>query len=246
MVEPHSGAPKHSTARASQTKTALAGLDESKEEDRFAVVKLRFELPHTNYLYAFSRAHPEILTVITATQQLDPGRVLAELELIEPSPSDHVEEMQRLHGVVSVSRLGPVGPRTRYQGVAEKPAYLVLADELEVLCRYPRLVQNGEHTIEVASRVSQVRRLVRGLRDLSPQVVIGAFGRDRMRTVPPTLTPRQDALLHQALAVGYFDVPRRISLTGLARKLGRSNSSVSQALALVEKALVVSSVGRFE
>jgi HTH DNA binding domain len=222
---------------------AFHGPGEPKE-DRFAVVKLRFELPHTNFLYTFSRAHPEILIVITATQQLDPGRVLAELDLVEPSPTDHSEELQHLRGVFSATRLGPIGPRTRYQGTAEKPAYLVLADELEVLCRYPRIVQNGEHAIEVASRVSQLRKLVLELRDLSSQVVVGAFGRERMRTLPAALTPRQDALLHQALAAGYFDVPRGISLTGLARKLGRSKSSVSQALALIEKQLIESSVAR--
>jgi hypothetical protein len=200
-------------------------------------VRLRFEIPHTNYLYPFSRAHPEMLMELTATQGLSGDRVLAELDLIEPNPADRTEEMRKLPGVVSVSRLGPVGPRTRYQGTAEKPSYLVLTDELEVLCRYPRIVLNGESTIEVASRVSQLRKLVKALRQLSPEVTVVAFGRDRMQTSPPSLTPPQSALLHEALAAGYFDVPRRVSLTEFARRRGRSKSTTSRALAVIEKAL---------
>lgn len=201
-------------------------------------MRLRFELPHTLYLYPFSRAHPDILLELTATQNLSGNRVLAELDLIEPNPEDRTEEMRRLPGVISVARLGPVGPRTRYQGIGEKPSYLVLADELEVLCRYPRFVQNGEHTIEVASRVSQLRKLVKELRELSPEVTLTAFGRDRMRTSPLSLTPHQNALLHEALAAGYYDVPRRVSLTAFALSRGRSKSTTSRSLAVIEKALV--------
>ena len=224
------------------TPRPFAGPNKSTEENRFAIVRIRFEIPHTLYLYPFSRAHPEIVIELTATQNLSRDRVLAEFDLIEPNPADHTDGMRSLSGVVSISRLAPVGPRTRYQAVAAKPSYLVLVDELEVLCRYPRLVQNGEHTIEVASRVAQLRTLVTELRQLSPDVTVIAFGRDRMRTSPLSLTPRQHALLHEALAAGYYDVPRRVSLTEFARRRGRSKSTTSRALATIEKALAEGSV----
>lgn len=244
MVEPRSGLPRQRTVESLQVRPAFALPSVTRERERFAVVKIRFEIPHHLYLYQFSHAHPEILIELTATQELSENRVLAELELFESNPVDHTEEMQSLPGVISVSRLGPIGPRTRYQGIAEKPSYLVLADELEVLFRYPRVVQNGEQTIEVASRVSQLRKLVDALRQLSPEVRVMAFGRDRMRTCPPSLTPQQDALLHQALAAGYFDVPRRISLTEFARKRGRSKSSTSRTIAIIEKELAQSALQR--
>jgi hypothetical protein len=244
VVERRSGPRRHRTPAAAHLSSVPADPGESIGTDHFAVVKIRFELPHTHYLYPFSRAHPDMLIVITATQNLSENRVLAELELVEASPSDRQSEMEALKGVISVSRLGPVGPHTRIQGIAERPSFLVLADQLEVLCRYPRFVRNGEHTMEVASRVSQLRKLVHGLRAISPEVTIAAFGRDRMRTIPPSLTTRQSALLHQALAAGYFDVPRRISLTGFAHQLGRSKSSMSRALALIEKTLAEGTVAR--
>lgn len=213
-----------------------------KEKDLFAVVKLRFEIPKTVYLYPFSRAHPALLVIVNAAQILPEGRVLAEFDILGSTDSDYADELRGLSGVFSASRLSPVGPRTRYQAVAELPSYLVLANELEVLCRYPRFVQNGEYTVEAAARTSQIRSLVEGLRRLSREVSVLSFGRDPMRTCPPSLTPRQNTLLHQALAAGYFDVPRRISLTEFARELGRSKSSMSRALAVIERTLAESTL----
>ena len=114
---------------------------------------------------------------------------------------------------------------------------------METLLRYPRFIQNGEYTVEAAAPVTQIRRLIQELRRISKAVEVLRFGRDRMRTYPPTLTARQNSLLHQALAAGYFDVPRRISLTRFAKRLGRSKSGLSEALALVEQKLAEASRG---
>ncbi|HTT25710.1 MAG TPA: helix-turn-helix domain-containing protein, partial [Thermoplasmata archaeon] len=54
----------------------------------------------------------------------------------------------------------------------------------------------------------------------------------------PVLTPSQRTLLLQAVAAGYFDVPRRTSLTRLASRLAKSKSTVSEMLAIVEHKLV--------
>jgi predicted DNA binding protein len=51
------------------------------------------------------------------------------------------------------------------------------------------------------------------------------------------LTSIQRALFRQALALGYFEVPRRITLTQLAHKVSRNKSSVSTTLATVERKL---------
>lgn len=144
--------------------------------------------------------------------------------------------------MVSVARLGAVGPRTRYQAILQQPEFHRLASELHALLRYPALFENGLYTVEVAARVTQLRKLIEELRHICRSVQVLRFGRDRMRTCPPTLSEAQHALLHRALAAGYFEVPRRITLTEFAKKLGRSKSAVSQALALVERELAESSV----
>jgi hypothetical protein len=54
------------------------------------------------------------------------------------------------------------------------------------------------------------------------------------------MTPRQQEILQRALAAGYFDVPRRISLTELAVRIGVATSTLSVTLAVIEKKIVES------
>jgi predicted DNA binding protein len=56
------------------------------------------------------------------------------------------------------------------------------------------------------------------------------------------LTEIQQQLLSQAMAAGYFAVPRGITLTDLARRLDRSKSAVSEAIAIIEKKLLESAL----
>jgi predicted DNA binding protein len=204
------------------------------------VVKVRFEVPRGAPYYRVSREFPEQVAEVTATYRLPNGLDRIELEIVGSQSADSVAALRREPGVVSVSRLATLGPLARFHMVAETAPIHLLERELAVLIRYPILVQDGMITIEVAGRVVQLQKLIEELRRSYPFVEVLRFGRDRMRTVPDSLTPKQYALLHQALAAGYFDVPRRISLTQLAENIGKSKSSVSSGLALVEKKLVES------
>jgi predicted DNA binding protein len=205
------------------------------------VVRLRFEVPHETSTYLFTHAHPECVLNVIAAQTLSPGRMLSNIEIVAQEGRDYSADLSRVRGIESAARLGPVGPRVRYQIIIQEPSYISLANEHETLLRFPRMVQDGIYTVEVAARVSQLRSLIEGLRRISEKVELVRFGRDLMYTCPPTLSDRQYALLHLALAAGYFDVPRRITLSRLADRLHRSKSSVSQALALIEKVLAESS-----
>jgi predicted DNA binding protein len=56
------------------------------------------------------------------------------------------------------------------------------------------------------------------------------------------LTEAQQQLLTEAMAAGYFAVPRGITLTDLARRLNRSKSSLSEAIAVIERKLLESAM----
>lgn len=52
---------------------------------------------------------------------------------------------------------------------------------------------------------------------------------------PPAMTARQRDLLDAAVAQGYFEVPRRVTLTELARRMGVAKSTLSETLARAER-----------
>jgi hypothetical protein len=54
------------------------------------------------------------------------------------------------------------------------------------------------------------------------------------------LTDRQQEIFQSAKQTGYFEVPRRVSLTELAAQLAVSKGYLSRALAIVEREMVTS------
>jgi len=212
----------------------------TESSDRFAVVKIRFELPPGAPYCRTSKAFPELVAEVTAASHLPNRLDRVEMDIVGFFPPEALESLRREPGVVSVSRVADLGPVTRNHMVAQTQPFHLLERELAILVRYPIVVRNGTYTIEAAGPVPQLQQMVTKLREFYRNVEVLRFGPDRMRTVPDSLTPRQDALLHQALAAGYFDVPRGITLTQLAEHLGKSKSSLSTGLAVIEKKLVES------
>jgi predicted DNA binding protein len=205
--------------------------------NRIIIMKLEARLPAKSWYTGFSKRHPEILLEVTNSQPVGESNTLAEVEIYGPAV-DWTGEIARFPDVIEVERLSE-GPNLGRYRVRYRTSQIVqLTSELEVMIRYPRTVQNGMLTCETIARLSHLRRLVAALSTLGYEPRIASLRRDSLRSVRFALTLSQRALFRQALALGYFEVPRRISLSRLAEKVSRSKSSVSEMLAVVERKLV--------
>jgi len=85
-----------------------------------------------------------------------------------------------------------------------------------------------------------LRRVLRRLdREEFPYRILRASGRPYVPAESPSsLTPLQAKLVARAWVLGYYAVPRRITLTRLARQTGRSAPAVGKALRRAEGRLV--------
>ena len=210
--------------------------------NQFGVAKIRFQLPNDTPFAIISRRHPELVLILMGVQSTLGGRILLEVDAVDPQSLDLTRELRRTPGVDSVARLGSRQSRTRYRLVAVPPPHLRLAISLEAVFRYPVVIKDGHCTLVVEGEVARLRHLLRDLRRASGEVKLLSWGRENLPTFPPQLSSHQQALLYQAIAAGYFDVPRRITLTGLASQVHRSKSSVCRALSLIENRIVEASV----
>jgi len=211
-------------------------------EDRLAIVKIEFHLHPPLWIAAFSLGHPDLLLMVHLVQPARGRQLLVDVEIFGP-PNDWVQEIANLRGVQEVRHLG-VAPdlgRYRVQHAASGPATLML--KLGMLMRFPITVQNGLVSGEVVDRVSQIRGFVASLRASGYDARIVSLRHQSLRSRQPNLTPVQREIFQQAVAAGYFQVPRRITLTRLAEMLSRSKSSVSETLAVVERKLAESASG---
>jgi predicted DNA binding protein len=204
--------------------------------DRIAIMKLEVKVPQKDWVGEFTRRHPELIVVSLNILVVAGEDLLGEYEIYGP-PVDWTSELARSPDVVEVESIN-VGPGLgRYRIRSRKTILLDLATKLELIARYPRTVKNGVLECEVIARLSQMRRLIEAAANYGIEPRVVSLRRDSLRFTHPNLTPVQDALFRQALAMGYFDVPRRITLTRLAERVSRTKSSVSTTLAVVERKL---------
>lgn len=199
-------------------------------------------LPQDSWGFPFSKAHPELRLELINRIELSPSRLLAEVRMLGPGAADWVEEARRMPGVVEVL-LHPEAERSAlYRVTFATPSIHALTRQHGVLTRYPVVIQNGWSRFETLARPSQMRAF---LDDLHARVGPGEIESVRRGPDPLKglgLTPSLDAVFREALSTGYFSVPRAISLTQLARRLGRSKSTVSTALVRIQSRLADSAV----
>jgi predicted DNA binding protein len=210
------------------------------DADPLAIMRVEFEVPRGVWLRNFTRSFPDLLVEVHNTLALDGSKTLGEFEVYGP-PGDWTQEIRRHPDVEQAERLVVFPDLGRYRVLFHRPVHLAIARDLEVLLSYPRSVRGGIFSCETVARRSKLRALIAALNGAGCRARVVSFRRDSLRSVRPELSPVQRRLFHAALEAGYFEVPRRISLTRLAERLGRSKSTVSQTLAHVERKLILSS-----
>jgi predicted DNA binding protein len=216
------------------SRTALGEPAPRGFQNHLVIARLEFEIPSSVWLSVFSRKHPDLSIDVNQTTPIAGNDILGEFEISGPA-REWTREISRYPDVISVERLhvlpGPGWYRVRYR----QPIYLAVAEKLEMQIRYPRIVVNGAFRCETIARGPEIRRLVRALRAAGCHPRIISLHGETFGPVRSLLTPVQRALFRQALDAGYFEVPRRTTLTELAKRVLRSKSSVSRTLAVVEQ-----------
>ncbi len=87
----------------------------------------------------------------------------------------------------------------------------------------------------LAPQRSSVQTLVRNLEERGIQVEVAAI---KSVKGSGTLTDRQDRVITLAYELGYFEFPKKINLSDLAKKLGVSKSSLSETLRTGEEKIL--------
>jgi PAS domain S-box-containing protein len=112
--------------------------------------------------------------------------------------------------------------------------------ESECILKYPITVQDGKGTWEIISPRKKIDALLELFDDIGIVYSIASIGALKKEEGQLALTKRQELVLEKALALGYYELPRRITLTELAEKLNIAKSTLSGILRRISKKLVVS------
>lgn len=161
---------------------------------------------------------------------LDTG-LLQNLVEIDPGPSDPreiVEELRANRYIAEVEAIvPPKGKILANLKVRECNACKALAESECFLTDATAAEGGGLEWRILAPRQSVVQALVRELRRRGIELEVVA-----VKPVKPggVLTNRQEQVLSLAYKLGYFEFPKKVNLTQLAKKLGVAKSTLSEIL----------------
>jgi len=216
--------------------------EEDSAGDRLLLATLRIRIPKGLWTGGFSRAHPNVTVEILNRADVSKDVSVSDYWINGQPPGVWAREISHYSDVFKVDSLAEVGDGSLYRVTYRNPPIIYLYRELGMPIQFPMRVQAGFIRWEVVARHSEFQAVLRYARKTDPDFQVVSIRRRPLRSHLPMLTDSQHQLLTQAMEAGYFAVPRGITLTDLARRLDRSKSGVSEAIAIIEKKLLESAL----
>lgn len=202
------------------------------------ICRLRVPLPASAWIAEFSAEHPQVRIEVLSRLDLGQLRSLTEIRLHASDSASLVGALRGLPQVEALDELETAPGEVHLRVINRTSEFVPIFRELRIMRRFPFTIEGGVGSWVVVAPQTQIERLMARVRERAPSAVVEAVRHtDPTRPTGP-LTRRQADLLRRALAAGYFEVPRRVTLTALAKNLGMAASSLSEALAIVEKKLL--------
>ena len=217
----------------SRAKSAVPLLSEGKGSSRLAYVKTHFSMPPASWHYIMTTRHPETSLEVLGYSQLD-GKTIMDIRVNTRDIASWIDELRSLENIIDVEPFvksrGAMILRVLYKEVG----IISTTQRLNLLLRTPFTITDGVTVLSAAGPEANIKRFIK----MFPlQVKVDAVY-NAERDEGAILTPRQADIFRRAMDAGYFEVPRRVTLTELAGQIGVAVSSLSEILAVVEKKLL--------
>ncbi len=196
------------------------------------------ELPESLWTRQFTVDRPEVVLEVEDRLELGGGVTMLEVRVSAFEGGGWSEEVRSLPGVEDVELLDAVEGSETFRVFFRGRTFLPLMRRLGLVRHFPFPIQNGVATWTLTGPEPKVRALLLSLEKATDGVRVVAVRHGPFAPGTSLLTPRQQEVLRRAMAEGYFDVPRRVSLTGLAAMLGIAISTLSVTLAVIEKKIL--------
>jgi len=216
----------------------LRAGDQDDSEGRLLLATLRVRIPKELWTAKFSSRHPTITIEALNRAGVSDDVSVSDYWISGQPPGVWTREISENADVVKVDCLAGVGEGSIYRINFRNPPIIYLYRKLGMPIQFPLRIQGGFIRWEVVARRLEFRAILDYARKTDPEFQVVSIRRRPLRSHLPVLTVTQHEMLTQAMEAGYFAVPRGITLTNLAKRLGRSKSSVSETIAVIEKKLL--------
>lgn len=188
--------------------------------------RLSISLPDATWVGTVSRAYPG--TTITVLAAMPTGETGGGLIRIAGDTRGVRDAMECQEGITSLAVLRASDDEALVQFDTANPLLVQSAREAGLPIEPPVWIEDGEATIEVTASHDRLSALGETLGEFGLRYTVEHV----FDAVDPEalLTDRQRRVLTAAVDRGYYDTPRKCTLTDLAGELGVAKSTLSEVL----------------
>ena len=205
-----------------------------------SISKIIIHLPEKLWLGAISRTFPyyefEIKSFIPISQEPFIGNQL--IKIIGSNPQQVLTHIQQHNSLVNAFVVESTPTSITINTQTADNFLLKSLIKNQILVRLPVKITKGDAEFNVTSTRGNIDQFLDDLSHhgiLSDIKSLGTYTEDQNQL---ELTPRQIFVYKKAQELGYYDSPRRISLTELSEQLQIAKSSLSTMLQRIHKKLL--------
>ena len=201
------------------------------------VVQLNFSLsiPQDKWLAKTSITHPELQFNLLSMLPLSSNQGNTLLQIKGLNLDKFWDEFKKVHENQNYNLIFQDDNSLLFNMVIADPWVLKTIFDAQLHLRFPIVIHNGKISIELIGSRGKIDQLLNKNKNWK-EVEISI--KQVKKYCPDTLlTPRQLEILGKSLLNGFFDIPRKKSLSDLAKDIGISPSALSENIRRINKKL---------
>ncbi|MDE1857868.1 MAG: helix-turn-helix domain-containing protein [Thaumarchaeota archaeon] len=205
--------------------------------------QITLQVKADNRLQEAARAHDAKLTVVDCKSFNKTGMsLLLELRGGANAVRSATSEIRKIPGVRQVVEGESESDVSPVLVVMDRPPICKASNDAAIVCLDCPLNADDQPASWrfIARRTSDFRQILAHLEKEGIETRIEDVAPLERR---PTLTGRQKEIMATAVASGYFEFPRKISLTGLSQLVGVKPSTLSEILRSAERRIMANALG---
>jgi predicted DNA binding protein len=197
---------------------------------------LDVELPAGTWIRAVTTAFPDLTVRVLATFATDAGVGLA--RFVGEDVNAALDAVRAAPDVTALDVLETGDGTALVRFETDRPVLVRAAQAVGVPLEPPVTVAGGRADLVVTAPADRLAALRTAFEDAGLSFEVRAVYREASPDAARPLTDRQHRVLAAAAERGYYETPRRTTLTALAADLGVAKSTLSEVLHRAEGTLV--------
>ena len=203
-------------------------------KEDFIQINVQISVPKTKWLAIYNEKYPELTFNIFSKYLIDENTGVTLFQIVGNPVKRFLKEFKNRIAQDAFQILFEGEDRVILNIKTSDPWILSALVKTELLIMYPILVKNGKIQMDT---ITSRKKFDQFLTELDTQKIKYSIKSVGYFRPIPLLTKNQIEILNLALKLGYFEIPRKVSLTNFAKRLNISPSALSETMRRINNKL---------